>query len=136
ARAIIAQLRVTESELAAEKSGDLAAIRNSLAAGASALEQAVEFIVANSRSDVRAVFAGSVPYLRLAGIVLCGWQMARAAQAATRLLAQGGDDKPFLTAKIATARFFADHILSQAAGLSSSIVNGAPGALALTEDQF
>ncbi|MEK9719478.1 MAG: acyl-CoA dehydrogenase, partial [Quisquiliibacterium sp.] len=58
------------------------------------------------------------------------------AQAATRLLAQGGDDKPFLTAKIATARFFADHILSQAAGLSSSIVNGAPGALALTEDQF
>jgi len=85
---------------------------------------------------VRAVFAGSVPYLRLAGIVLCGWQMARAAQAATRLLAQGGGDESFLKAKIATARFYADHILVQAAGLSASIVNGAPGALALSADQF
>ena len=136
AKAIIGQVRATAAELAGEQGADLAAIRHALAAGSSAFEAAVEFIVGNSRSDVRAVFAGSVPYLRLAGIVLCGWQMARAAQAATRLLAQGGGDESFLKAKIATARFYADHILVQAAGLSASIVNGAPGALALTADQF
>ena len=134
--AIIGQVRATAAELAGEQGADLAAIRHALAAGSNAFEAAVEFIVANSRSDVRAVFAGSVPYLRLAGIVLCGWQMARAAQAATRLLAQGGGDESFLKAKIATARFYADHILVQAAGLSASIVNGAPGALALTAEQF
>jgi alkylation response protein AidB-like acyl-CoA dehydrogenase len=136
AKAIIGQVRATAAELAGEQGADLAAIRHALTAGSNAFEAAVEFIVGNSRSDVRAVFAGSVPYLRLAGIVLCGWQMARAAQAATRLLAQGGGDESFLKAKIATARFYADHILVQAAGLSASIVNGAPGALALSADQF
>jgi len=136
ARAVIEQVRRTEQELEAVPSGDLAAIRNALAAGSSALEEAVGFVVANAGSDARAVFAGSVPYLRLAGIVLSGWQMARAALAATRLLGQGTGDAAFLKAKIATARFYADHILAQAPGLAASIVKGAPGVLALAEEQF
>ena len=45
-------------------------------------------------------------------------------------------DSAFLKAKIATSRFFADHVLSQAPGLAASIVRGAPGALALAEEQF
>jgi alkylation response protein AidB-like acyl-CoA dehydrogenase len=136
ARAIIAQVRQTERELESADGGDLAAIRNSLAAGSNALEQAVAFMVDNAKTDIRAVFAGSVPYLRLAGIVLCGWQMARSAQAASKALAAGHADSAFLKAKIATARFYADHILSQASGLATSIVQGAPGALAMAEDQF
>ncbi len=136
ARAVIEQVRRTEQELEAVPSGDLAAIRNALAAGSRALEEAVAFVVANAGSDARAVFAGSVPYLRLAGIVLSGWQMARAALAATRLLEQGTGDAAFLKAKIATARFYADHILAQAPGLAASIVKGAPGVLALAEEQF
>ena len=136
ARAVIEQVRRTEQELEAVPSGDLAAIRNALAAGSRALEEAVGFVVANAGSDARAVFAGSVPYLRLAGIVLSGWQMARAALAATRLLGQGTGDAAFLKAKIATARFYADHILAQAPGLAASIVKGAPGVLALAEEQF
>jgi hypothetical protein len=39
-------------------------------------------------------------------------------------------------AKIATARFYAEHILPQAAALSSEVVNGAASVLALTEAQF
>ncbi len=135
ARALIAAMGETLKELEG-RDGDLGAIRNALAAGAQSLEEAVAFIVASSRSDVRAVFAGSVPYLKLAGVVLGGWQLARAALAARRLLDAGEGDAAFLSAKIGTARFFADHILSQAAALRHSIVSGAAGALALEDVEF
>ena len=135
ARALIAAMGETLKELEG-RDGDLGAIRNALAAGAQSLEEAVAFIVASSRSDVRAVFAGSVLYLKLAGVVLGGWQLARAALAARRLLDAGEGDAAFLSAKIGTARFFADHILSQAAALRHSIVSGAAGALALEDVQF
>jgi hypothetical protein len=136
AKAIIAQVRATEAELAEAKADDFAAIRRQLVAGSDALEAVVDFVVANAKSDVKAVFSGSVPYLKLAGIVLGGWQMARAALAAQRKLDAGEGDAAFLRAKIATARFFADHILSQATGLRTSIVEGSAGVLALPEDQF
>ena len=42
----------------------------------------------------------------------------------------------FHRAKIATARFYAEHILPQANGLASEVVNGAASVLALTEKQF
>jgi len=135
AKGIIAQIRKTEQELSKLEQGDLAAIRNQLAAGSKALEEVVDFVVANAKVDIRAVYAGSVPYLKLAGTVVAGWNMARAALAAQAKIA-AGDTDPFYTAKIATARFYADHILSLAPGLRNSIVNGAVGALALSEEQF
>ena len=48
----------------------------------------------------------------------------------------GEGDASFYQAKIVTARFYADHVLSQASGLSYTVVNGAAGALALSEEQF
>ena len=136
ARAILAQVRRTEAELESAGSGDLAAIRNQLAAGSKALEEVVDYIVANMKSDIKAVFAGSVPYLKMAGIVLCGWQMARAALIAQQKLDAGEGDARFYQAKIATARFFADYLLSQAPAYRAAIVGGSAGVLALAEDQF
>jgi 3-(methylthio)propanoyl-CoA dehydrogenase len=75
----------------------------------------------------------------LAGNVMAGWQMARSLVAAERLLAQpgaGGEDPNFLHAKIATARFYADHILAKAPGLRDSIVEGAESVTALPVDAF
>jgi 3-(methylthio)propanoyl-CoA dehydrogenase len=136
AKSILARVRETEAQLAEVQGEDFAAIRRELVAGSAALEQVVDFVVANVKSDVKAVFAGSVLYLKLAGIVLGGWQMARAALIANQNLAAGEGDAAFLRAKIVTARFFADHILSQASGLRTAIVEGAAGVLALPEDQF
>jgi hypothetical protein len=68
------------------------------------------------------------------GIVAGGWQMARAALAAERTMSSG--DRDFLRAKIATARFYAEHVLVQAPGLRDTVVNGAPSVMALSEDQF
>jgi hypothetical protein len=67
--------------------------------------------------------------------VLGGWQMARAMLAAARKL---DEDPPFYQAKIATAQFFAEHVLPQASALETSIVSakGGEGVLALSEDQF
>jgi 3-(methylthio)propanoyl-CoA dehydrogenase len=136
AKGILSQVRKTEEELSAYSSGDLAAIRNQLSAGSKALEEVVNYVVANMKSDIKGVFAGSVPYLKLAGIVLCGWQLARAALVAERKLKAGEGDAQFYKAKIATARFFADHFLSQASAYRTAIVDGSAGVLALTEEQF
>jgi len=92
--------------------------------------------VANYNSEIRSVFAGSVPYLKLAGIARGGWQMARAALAAARSLRAPGADVDFLRTKIATARFFADHMLTTVPGLGKSVVQGAPGVLAVPAESF
>lgn len=136
AKALIAQIRDVERQLGDAQNADFAAIAQRLQEGSAALEQVVEYVVANIRTDVKVVFAGSVTYLKLAGIVLGGWQMARAALAAQKRLDAGEGDAAFYRAKIGTARFFADHILSQAPGLCTSIVDGAAGVLALEIEQF
>ena len=136
AKAIIAQVRATEAQLGELSGADFQAMQRHLAEGSAALEAVVEYVVANMKSDIKAVFAGSVPYLKLAGIVLGGWQMARAAVAAQQKLGEGSGDAAFYKAKIATARFFADHILSQAPGLRATIIDGSAGVMALSEEQF
>jgi len=132
---ILTRVRVTVAELASA-SDDLIAIGGRLSCAATALEEVVAYVVANVEADVKGVFAGSVPYLELAGIVLGGWQMARAALAAQRMLKVEEGDAGFCRAKIATARFFADHFLTQARGRRDAIVEGAAAVLALEEDRF
>jgi hypothetical protein len=60
--------------------------------------------------------------------------MARAALASERQLASG--DRGFLEAKIASARFYGEHVLVQAPGLRDTVVGGAGAVMALAEDQF
>nr|WP_315394229.1 acyl-CoA dehydrogenase [uncultured Duganella sp.] len=136
ARDLIARIRATEADLAAGGSADFKAILAQLSAGSKDLEAVVEYVVANMKSDIKGVFSGSVLYLKLAGIVLGGWQMARAAVIAQRKLDANEGDAGFYKAKIATARFFADHSLSQSSSLRTAIIDGSAGVLALSEDQF
>jgi 3-(methylthio)propanoyl-CoA dehydrogenase len=126
ARAWLAELKKLDAKLAAHPE-----IRKALADGVKAVEECVDFIV--GAKDPRVQFAGAVPFLKLMGIVAGGWQMARAALAADKKVSE---DKAFYEAKIATARFYADHVLVQAPGLRNTVVNGAAGVMALTEDQF
>jgi alkylation response protein AidB-like acyl-CoA dehydrogenase len=130
ARSILQQVAATVELLKARDEPAAEAMAKHLARGHDALESVVAFVLANFKSDPNAVFAGSVPYLKLAGIVLGGWQMARALLVA---LEKQAEDRAFYTAKIATAHFYADHVLSQASGLEASITsaNGSEGMLAL-----
>ena len=132
----IAEMRRVEAQLSEAAGEEFAAIRKSLSAAVTALEEAVAYIVATYGADIKSASVGSVPFLKLLGIVAGGWQMGRAALVSARRLAEGGGDASFYKAKITTARFYADHVLAQAPGLAYSVVSGAAGALALTEDQF
>ncbi len=136
AMAIAARIAATEQELQRSDSVAARSMLRRLRAGREAFEQVVEFVVARSRSDPNAVFAGSVIYLMLAGNVMAGWQMGRALLVAERSLAAGEGDRAFLEAKIATARFYAEHLLAKAPGLRDSIVEGAESVTQMALESF
>ena len=71
----------------------------------------------------------------LSGNMVEGWQMARALMVAEDRLAEGSD-VAFMKAKIATARFYGDHILSRVPGLRDSIVEGAAGVTEMALEAF
>jgi len=135
ARAIAARIEATEKALAASADKDAQAFGKRLKAAREAFVEAVGFIASNAKGNPNAAFAGSVPYLMLAGNVVGGWQMGRALLVAAERAA-AGDDAAFMTAKIATARFYGDHILGKAPGIRDSIVDGAEGTLAMPLDAF
>ncbi len=124
ARELVRDMRATSAELDAA-GAELAALRAPLAAGIDALAAATDALVATHTADAARALAGSVPYLRLMGIVSGGWLMAKGALAAARRLEQGDDDAKFLRAKIATSIFFAEHFLPLAPALLPAIRGGA-----------
>ncbi|EJN02032.1 acyl-CoA dehydrogenase [Herbaspirillum sp. YR522] len=134
AKGLIGQIRKSVGELQGDP--QLQAIGVRLDEAATALEQVVDFVVANIKGDIKAVFAGSVTYLKMAGVVLGGWQMARAAAVAVDRIKAGEGDIGFYQAKLVTARFFADQILPQALAYRTAIVEGAQSVLDLDEDRF
>ncbi len=135
AKAIVAQIEVTEKALAARDSVHARAVLKRLTAARKALLDVIDFVAGNTKSAPNAVFAGSVPYLMLAGNVFAGWQMARSLLVAEDELA-AGRDTAFMQAKIITARFYADHLLSKAPGVRDSIVEGADCVTALALEAF
>jgi 3-(methylthio)propanoyl-CoA dehydrogenase len=135
AKAIVAQMEATEKALTASGSADALAVLKRLSAARKALIDVIEFVAGNTKAAPNAVFAGSVPYLMLAGNVFAGWQMARSLLAAETELAAGNDTQ-FMQSKIITARFYADHLLSKAPGVRDSIVEGADCVTALALDAF
>jgi alkylation response protein AidB-like acyl-CoA dehydrogenase len=135
ARAIAAQIEATEGELAMRSGEHAAAVLKRLRAARQAFTDVVGFVVERGKNDPNAVFAGSVPYLMLAGNLMAGWQMARALLVAEQRVAEG-DRTEFMRAKIHTARFYADHILSRVPGVRDSIVDGAAGVTGMALEAF
>jgi alkylation response protein AidB-like acyl-CoA dehydrogenase len=135
ARAIAAQIEIAEGELATHSSEHARAMLKRLRAARQAFVDTVTFVVERGKNDPNAVFAGSVPYLMLAGNLMAGWQMARALLVAEQSLA-AGEQTEFMRAKIQTARFYADHILSRVPGLRDSIVEGAAGVTGMALEAF
>jgi len=133
ARAVAGQIEVTEAALAGRDSVAARAVLKALRASREDYLAAVDFIAAQAKGNPNAAYAGSVPYLMLAGNLVAGWQLARALLAAEDALAT---DTPFMTAKIVTARFYAEHILPRTASLRAAIVDGADSVNALNLEAF
>ena len=135
AKALAGQVAQTESELAASGNADAQAVARRLQAAREAFVDVVEFVAGNTKAHPNDVFAGSVPYLMLAGNLMAGWQMGRALLVAITPKAQA-QDAAFMAAKVITARFYADHILSKAPGIRDSIVEGAGSVTEMALDAF
>ena len=135
AKGIAAQIEATEAELLQNGSADASAVARRLKAAREAFLDVVDYVAANTKTKPNDVFAGSVPYLMLAGNLMAGWQLARALLIAQAQLAKG-QDAAFMQAKITTARFYADHLLTKAPGLRDSIVEGAGCVTALALEAF
>ena len=135
ARGIAGQVEATETQLLNNGSADALAVARRLKAARLAFIDVVDFVAGNAKGSPNGVFAGSVPYLMLAGNLMAGWQMARSLLVAQEQLA-AGQDAAFMAAKIVTARFYADHILTRVPGLRDSIVEGADSVTALALDAF
>lgn len=125
AQSLVAAMRATIVELESAGDDTLARHARRLEAAVSDYEAVVTFVLAQGRDQARAVYAGSVPYLMLAGLAHGGWQMARAA-----LACQGKDDV-FHRNKRLTAAFYADHVLPRTHGLRVAITEGAGSVTAL-----
>jgi hypothetical protein len=111
-------------------------MQKNLKAARLAFEDVVDFVARESKANPNAVFAGSVTYLMLGGNLMAGWQMARALLVAEKALAAGEGDRPFLEAKVTTARFYAEHLLSRAPSMRDAVVDGAESVTALPLEAF
>jgi hypothetical protein len=83
------------------------------------LDRATTWLLEHLDKEPQAALAGATPYLRLFGNAAGGCMLADEALAAIRLADGDG------AARIALARFFAENIAVQAAGLERSVTEGA-----------
>ena len=132
---MIANMKAIDAELASagERFGS---IRSLLADGVSALEQATGWLAVNGMQDPNQAAAGATPYLNMLGTVAGGYFLAKSALAASKLLEQGNNDKEFLEAKIATARFYAEQLLPLGTALLGPVTAGKESLFAIDPEQM
>ena len=131
---VIKQMQQTVAD--ASNGEELKSIADSLSKAIGALAETSQFIGMSAMGDLHKAVACSVPYLKLWGITASGWQMLRAAQIAAAKIAAGDPESEFYKAKIATAKFYATHVLTQAAWYKREIIDGSGDVMALAESQF
>ncbi len=135
AKDIAAQIAKTESELQASGTVAAQAMALHLKNAREAFLDVVDFVAGKAKASPNAVYAGSVPYLMLTGNLVAGWQMGRALLVAQAKAAQG-EDVAFMQAKVVTAQFYAEHILTRTTSLRDSILAGGESACALPLEAF
>jgi len=123
----IARMRELDKEL--DAAGDkLATIRAGLSGAIDDLDSATRWIFSNAGKPLE-VLAGASPYLRLMGVTVGGWMLARGALAAREWKSEGGDAS-FCDTKLHTARFYAEQLLPQTKGLAPQVTAGGASILA------
>jgi 3-(methylthio)propanoyl-CoA dehydrogenase len=130
------QMKNVAKECAAYAEPTVKRTGESLAKALAILDETSQWIGMNAMGDLHTAFACAVPYLRLWGVVAGGWQMTRAARIAAERIAAGDSEADFYRAKLATAGFYAAHVLSQAAWFKEQIVDGSAEVMRMSDAQF
>jgi len=126
--AYIAELERTVAEVKASNQPAFGRMADRLGEAVAALKEATAWLGSALQSNQEAALAGATPYLRLFGLAAGGGYLARAALAAAR-----GADAP---STISIARYFAENMLTAAAGLSTAITTGADAVLEATPERL
>jgi alkylation response protein AidB-like acyl-CoA dehydrogenase len=106
-------------------------IRTQLGAQLDVLEKTTGWMLRTGMSDPNAVLSGSAPYLRIWGLCVGGWLLARSALAG----AATGDEHTAEN-QLVLARFYAEQLLPQAAGLAGAATAGSRDLFAFDAKQF
>jgi len=100
---------------------ELAGLGDALSDAVDAVRDASTWILERAGTHPEDALAAATPYLRMFGITVGGWVMARQAVAAGSL----GETDAFGAAKVATARFYCAELLPQVRGLLPAVRAGA-----------
>jgi len=110
---------------------------NRYAASVARVTEVREWILQNAAADRQVMGAVAFDFLMLMGYLSGAWIMARSAASAKQLLAEGSAyDASFLNAKVATARFYAEHYLPRVEQHAQTLMTGLDAVFILDEDQF
>ena len=136
ARVVFGEIAATAKALAASPRPELQAIARRLGDALQAWVKATEWLAANAKTGLSGVLTAAVPYLHLAVTVSGGWFMGKAALAAAGYLDKGEGDQTFYRAKIATAHFYADQMLPQAAAYGETVRAGDAALAGIGDEVF
>ncbi len=136
ARELLAEMRSDLTAWAGLDEPRLQNLLRELNAGVVAVERAVAWLLASQSADPQLSAAASVSYLKLWGIVLGGWQLARSAALCLEDARTNTGNQVFARAKVISAEFFATQVLPQATSLAHIMEMGSQAVLVPTEEAF
>ena len=122
--------------VAGELDGELAGIGAALSVAVSEVRVSLAWLLENHASDPTIPGGVSYHFLMMMGALCGGWQMARAAKVAHEKLAGGDADTDFYSAKILSAKFYAEQALPRVASHARSVQSGSATMMAITLDQL
>lgn len=104
--------------------------------GLNDLQAATMWLMQNAMARPDNAGAASNDYMHLFGLVALGYMWGRMAKVAEEKLASGEGDRPFLEAKLVTARYYFERIMPESAAHLARIQSGADSMLALPAEAF
>ncbi|MGI9521053.1 MAG: acyl-CoA dehydrogenase [Hyphomicrobiaceae bacterium] len=129
-REFIADLQDTVDEIRSSNRPEFGHMGERLSDAVIALRETSEYLMKQLQSNPEAALAGADQYLRLFGLATGGTYLARGAIAAVRDDASSNGR----ASGVASARFFAEHLLVAAPAHAKAIITGSEGLAAITPD--
>jgi alkylation response protein AidB-like acyl-CoA dehydrogenase len=136
-RAIQALFALVDGECAAAKSDpQLSDVAERLEKANGELKAATMWLMQNGLANPNDAGAGAHHYMHLMGIVALGLMWLRMATVSVAALAEGAGDAAFYSAKIVTARYFAERFTPDAGALRRKLEAGSEAMMALPVEAF
>ena len=111
----------------------LPVLQSSLTDSLAALRDATTWVLANGKTSPALAAATACPFARLAGNVVAGFYLFKTALLA---LEDQAGDRLYGKAKVTTAEFYAEHVLSLSSGLAKSVKTGGQSVLTAAQKEY